>query len=200
LGELFGVIDEPFFLAQFDRFHRSPFETAQANRLWFVEYLLVLAFGKAFLSTGHRKDAPSGSQLATRAMALLPDPAKLNEEPMRSVEVLALVALYLQSIDMRVSAFQYIGQALRTAYVEGIHCQVPDDVINPEFANRCNNAWWVVYVLDQEFTARMGVPPAVSECSVTVALPSERSSSLAAKALTLRIRLSRLTASVSNSK
>ncbi|KAI1503172.1 hypothetical protein F5X99DRAFT_117257 [Biscogniauxia marginata] len=198
LAELFGMVDEAFFLAQFDSFHKSPWETAQAQRLWFIEYLLFLAYGQAFLASGPWFNAPPGSHLAARAIALLPDPAHMHEEPMRSIEVLALVALYLQSIDMRAAAYQYIGQALRLAYIEGIYFQVPDDVINTDFAIRCNTVWWTVYVLDQEFTALMGAPPSVPEGSGTVALPTERSSSLPAKALTLRVRLSRLIASMCN--
>ncbi|KAL7622540.1 hypothetical protein AAE478_008047 [Parahypoxylon ruwenzoriense] len=194
LGELFCVVDEASFMAQFDSFHKNPGDIARTRRLWFVEYLLLLAYGQAFLASGPRVNTPLGSQFATRAMALLPNPAQMNEEPMLAIEVLALVALYLQAVDIRVAAYQYIGQALRFAYVEGLHRQIPDDVVSPEFATRCNNMWWTVYILDQEFTALMGVPPSVPEGSVTVALPIERSSSLPASALTLRIRLSRLIA------
>ena len=200
LGELFGVIDEANFLVQFDRFHANPMETARSQRLWFTEYLLILAYGKAFLASGHWANGLPGTEFAERAMALLPDPALIHDESMLGIEVLALVALYFQSIDMRVAAYQYIGQALRLAYVEGIHRQVSDDVISPDFAKRCNNMWWTVYVLDQEFSALMGVPPAVPEGAVTVSLPSDRSSSLPAKALTLRIRLSRLIAIMCSSK
>ncbi|KAI1452453.1 hypothetical protein F4805DRAFT_447319 [Annulohypoxylon moriforme] len=198
LAELFSIVDEPFFLAQFERFHKNPWETAQTQRLWFIEYLLFLAYGQAFLASGPWFNSPPGSHLAARALSLLPDPAYMHEENVRSIEVLVLVALYLQSIDMRAAAYQYIGQALRLAYIEGIYFQVPDDVIDPEFAMRCNNKWWTIYVLDQEFTALMGAPPSVPEGSGTVSLPIERSSSLPAKALTLRIRLSRLIASMCN--
>ncbi|XDG06182.1 hypothetical protein ABKA04_005797 [Annulohypoxylon sp. FPYF3050] len=198
LAELFGIVDEPFFLEQFESFHESPWETAQTHRLWFIEYLLFLAYGQAFLASGPWFNSPPGSHLAARAISLLPDPAYMYDETMRSIEVLALVALYLQSIDMRGAAYQYIGQALRLAYIEGISYQVPDDVVNPNFAMRCNNMWWTIYVLDQEFTALMGAPPSVPERSGTVSLPIERSSSLPAKALTLRVRLSRLIANMSN--
>ncbi|KAI5920642.1 hypothetical protein F4810DRAFT_681999 [Camillea tinctor] len=198
LAELFSIVDEPFFLEQFEAFHKNPRETAQTHKLWFIEYLLFIAYGQVFLGSGPWISAPPGSNLAARALSLLPDPAHMHEEQMLGIEVLALVALYLQSIDMRASAYQYIGQALRLAYIEGINCQVPDDVVNPEFAMRCNNVWWTVYVLDQEFTALMGAPPSVPESSGTVCLPIERSSSLPAKALTLRVRLSRLIASMCN--
>ncbi|KAL1639382.1 hypothetical protein SLS58_007963 [Diplodia intermedia] len=182
LGELFGIIDEPYFLAQFERFHKAPWETARAHTLWFTEYLLILAYGKAFLApSNHSGTAPPGSEFAARAMALLPDPAQLHDEGMLAIEFLAL-----------------IGQAVRLCYIEGIQRQVPDDVVSPGFASRCNTAWWTVYVLEHELTALMGGPPSIPEDDITTELPFEKSASLPAKALTLRIRLSKLIASMCN--
>lgn len=108
LGELFGIMDEASFMSHFERFHREPWQVATEQRLWFVEYLLILAYGKALLSHPGRSPVP-GSDFAARAMALLPDAATLHEEGMHSIEVLALVALYFQSIDMRVTAYQYVS-------------------------------------------------------------------------------------------
>ena len=93
-----------------------------------------------------------------------------------------------------------IGQALRFCYVEGINRQIPDDVIDPDFATRCNNLWWIVYNLDRDFSALMGAPTSIVVEGMTVDLPIKRSSSLAAKALTLRTRLSRVSSHTSNSK
>lgn len=52
---------------------------------------------------------PSGSAFASRAMALMPDIAELHDEGLLSIEVLSLAALCFRSIDMRVSAFQYVS-------------------------------------------------------------------------------------------
>ncbi|PPJ55688.1 hypothetical protein CBER1_05872 [Cercospora berteroae] len=193
LGELFGIMDEASFMNHFERFHREPWQVATEQRLWFVEYLLILAYGKALLSHPGRSPVP-GSDFAARAMALLPDAATLHEEGMHSIEVLALVALYFQSIDMRVTAYQYIGQALRLCYVEGIHLHIPDDVISPEFSLRCHKVFWVIYVLDRELSSLMGAITPGSEDDVAAFMAPERQKSVLDKALMLRVRLSRLIA------
>ena len=139
LGELFGAVDEVQFHAKLEHFQQQPLETAQAERSWFTTYLLLLAFGKAFLATRRGSTDLPGSQYAARAMSLLPDPAQMHDSSIPSIETLILVALYFQSIDMRSSAYQYIGQALRLCFIEGIHQHIPDDIVNPQFSNRCNS-------------------------------------------------------------
>ncbi|KAF2440812.1 hypothetical protein P171DRAFT_488407 [Karstenula rhodostoma CBS 690.94] len=188
-GELFGIVDEASFFVHFEAFHKDGLRVAQRERLWFCSYLLLMAFGKAFLASSH-------ISFATRAMALLPDPTHMHDAGIPGIELLALVALYFQSIDMRSTCYQYIGQALRLAFLEGIHTHVPDDVVSPAFASRCNMLWWTVYVLDQEMSANNGCPNAIPEGAATLDLPSDRWPTLSAKALTLRIRLSKLTASL----
>lgn len=90
-------------------FPQNPLETAQTQQLWFIEYLLILAFGKAFMSPSNQSaPGPPGSEYAGRAMALLPDAAQLHDEHMVAIEVVSLVALYFHSIDMRMAAYQYV--------------------------------------------------------------------------------------------
>lgn len=109
LGELSQLIHGPTFLSVLEKFNANPAQVAHKQRVWFVEYLLVLAFGEAFLAASGSASAPPGSEYAARAMALLPDYAHLHEEGLVSIEVLTLAALYFHSIDMRVSAFQLVS-------------------------------------------------------------------------------------------
>lgn len=115
LGELFGMVDDVSFSELLHLFHRDQEGTATANRLWFVQYLLVIAFGKAFLehsSAGAVADqGPPGSKYAARAMSLMPDAAQMHDEGLPAIEALTLGALYFQAIDMRVAAYQYVCSA-----------------------------------------------------------------------------------------
>lgn len=111
LGELFSIVDEASFFKVFDEFHKQPLETAQSNLLWFVEYLMILAFGKAFTCYPDRTTAaPFGCNLTARALSLLPDVAFLQDQrpALLAMEVFALIALYFQSVDMRSPAYQYV--------------------------------------------------------------------------------------------
>lgn len=112
LGELFRIIDEPRFLGPFEDFHRQPWQTVQEHKLWFVEYLLILAFGTALTATrgGPAANGPPGCDLAARALSLLPDVAFLQDErpALQAIEILSLAALYVYAIDVRSPAYQYV--------------------------------------------------------------------------------------------
>lgn len=54
-------------------FYKDPPSKAASSRYWYAQYLLVLAFGKAFITSKNSPGAPPGHQYASRAMALLPD-------------------------------------------------------------------------------------------------------------------------------
>lgn len=213
LGEIFNVVDENNFLQVFEEFHGKPLETAQKHRLWFVEYLILIAFGKAFTSYADPTTvAPPGSDLASRALSLLPDVAFLQDErpALLAIEVFALIALYFQSVDMRSPAYQYvcpfqtfsrnvvtdilmqIGQALRLSFHDGLHRRFPEDVIDPGIRSHCSNVWWTIYVLDQALTAGLGCPPTIPLSSITTPLPDSHSYSMSTKALALRSRLSQI--------
>lgn len=112
LGQFAQIIDEPTFLARLEAFDGKALEVAQTQRLWLAEYLLILAFGEAFTAQAGPTLVPPGSNFAERALAVLPDFAQLHEEGLESIEVLALVALYFHSIDMRSSAYQYVSFTL----------------------------------------------------------------------------------------
>lgn len=110
LAELSSLIHEKSFMPEFERFQSNPLDTACNNRLWFIQYLFVIAFGKAFLAQPGPTSAvaPPGSEYAARAMALFPDVSQLHDASLLGIEVLALVALYFQSIDQRTVSFQYV--------------------------------------------------------------------------------------------
>lgn len=194
LGDLFSMVDEESFLQKLRAFHVDPWNMIQQHRLWFVEYLLFLAFGKAFTGGPDGSNAPHGHEFASRAMSLLPGPYEMHQEELLAIEVLALVALYFQAIDMRIIAYQYIGQAVRLCGVEGIHHDVPDELVGRQKSARANVLWWNVYNLDRYFSALMGCSNSISDEQVSAQMPSIRDKSLYATALTLQISLSRLVA------
>ncbi|KAL0939867.1 C6 transcription factor [Colletotrichum truncatum] len=197
LGAVFYLIDEPAFMKHLHEFYEDPSAKASSSRLWYAQYLLILAFGKAFVvSSGSAHTGPAGVQYATRAMALLPDLSGLNPDTISSIQALALAAVYFQCLDMRLAAFQHIGQALRISIVEGIYRHMPEEVVGIEHSRRCNIVFWVVYTLDREFAALMGAPSSIRDEDITVKLPSQVDNSLDALNMTLHVRISRLMARI----
>lgn len=118
LGQNYRFLDENTFVNNIQEFYfGDAVAKASIYRLWFIQFLLVLSFGKAFLPRpGYSKDPP-GSKYFTRAMSLMPDQTSLWKESLLAVEVLALAGLYLYSIDYRISAHVYVGTAFLPASI-----------------------------------------------------------------------------------
>ncbi|KAI1435621.1 fungal-specific transcription factor domain-containing protein [Xylaria sp. CBS 124048] len=196
VGQLYHMFHEKTFLAGLYKYYEAPYtEPAPENRLWYIHFLLIMAFGHALLS-GYIGQRPAGSELASRAIELMPDPFALNKNPVMSAEILCCLALYLQSIDHRNNAFLYIGQAMRMALSQGLHRELVGDTITDEETQRNHAVWWTIYILDRRFSSLMGTPNLVREDEITVPLPDLEQDSHFKKALNLQVVLARLHARV----
>lgn len=111
LGQMYHLFDERTFMQDLHQFYsQGPRrEPLPERRCWYIHYLLVMAFGKALLS-GCVGEQPVGSEFASRAIKLLPDSFGLYQDPILSIEILSCLALYLQSIDHRNSAYLYVRE------------------------------------------------------------------------------------------
>lgn len=121
LDQHYRFFDEESFTQHLHEFYSTnSIQKATENRLWFVHFLLVLAFGHAFLLRTKITRDPPGSKFFVRAMSLLPDHTTLWTDGILAVEMLALAALYLYSIDHREAAHVYVSEYLR--YYQGSNC------------------------------------------------------------------------------
>ncbi|KAH8734461.1 hypothetical protein BGZ61DRAFT_527804 [Ilyonectria robusta] len=196
LGPLANIIDEQSFLRNMKELYQDAPTKAKRCRHWYAQFLLMLAFGKAFLGNGGKSDKPPGYNYAARAMSLLPDLAAIDNDPVVAAQALTLAAIYFQSVDMRVPAFQHIGQALRICVLAGMHRHMREDVVGVELSRRCHIVFWIVYMLDLDWAALIGATSSIRDEDITTKLPSETDDSLNALTMTLHVRLSRLTTRV----
>ncbi|KAF5568274.1 heterokaryon incompatibility het-6 [Fusarium napiforme] len=194
LGPLASLIDEAEFLQHFKELYQDASAKATSCKLWYAQYLLMIAFGKAFLGGKSTDGSPPGYQYAARAMPLMPELAGIALDPVLSAQALTLAAIYFQSIDMRVAAYQHIGQALRICVLSGFHRHMPEEAVGAQHSKRCHIIFWVVYMLDQEFAALIGATSAIRDEDITNKLPSQADSSLSSLSLTLHVQLARLIA------
>lgn len=110
IGQIYHLFDEQTFMQGLHEFFRNGFDVSSPrNRLWYIQFLVIMAFGKAFLAKNRRGTTPPGSDYFLRAMELLPDAHGLYADPILSVEICCSIALYLQSIDHRNSAYIYVS-------------------------------------------------------------------------------------------
>ncbi|CAI6100679.1 unnamed protein product [Clonostachys chloroleuca] len=73
---------------------------------------------------------------------------------------------------------------------------MPTDHVSLAHSNRCNTVFWVAYIIDRDFSTLVGAPSSIRDEDITTKLPSEIDDSMNAAAMTLQIRLSRLTATI----
>lgn len=110
LGQHYRFFEDGTFI---DNLHEFYYNNAQKKaseaRIWFAQFLIVLAFGNAFLSTSRHHQGPPGKKYFVRALALMPEHASLWKDSLVASETLALAAIYFYSIDHRESAGLYVS-------------------------------------------------------------------------------------------
>lgn len=212
LSQNYRFFDEETFVSNLHEFyHGNAAQKAAESRLWFVQFLLVLSFGNAFLSGSRNNRDPPGSKFFLRAMSLMPDHASLWKDSLLAIEVLALAGLYLYSIDHRESAHVYvsiyriclmdskltiyraqIGQAIRIAQLEGLHTQLPEEELDAGIVSRCRNLWWTLYIMDRHFSSSLGLPMTTQDSDITTLIDPPNTCSQRDATVSLEVRLSHL--------
>lgn len=109
---LFYLFDEPDFVSRLHQFYKDPKEYAQTSLVWFVHYLVLMAFGKALDHHAQRdiSNDAAVSELFTRALQLLPDMTYLCDHPVEATELFCSVTLYLYSVNHRQAAAVYVSK------------------------------------------------------------------------------------------
>ncbi|KAF9885860.1 hypothetical protein FE257_012332 [Aspergillus nanangensis] len=198
-GHLYRLFDEDEFVHNLYEFYEDAEAKVRTSRLWYVQFLVILAFGDAFLAPVRKASNTAGwTKYFSRAMSLLPDITGLWQEPILAIELLALIGLYFHSVDMRDTAYCYIGHAMRMALVEGFYRALPVEQLGQKLVDRCSNIWWTVYILDRKFAYLIGSPNSVSDDEMTTVLWDPRTSSKKEAALSLNVKIAQVITPVYN--
>lgn len=106
-GQLYHLFEEDEFMSSLQQFYSGDGQS-MTNSLWYVHFLLILAFGKGFVQPKAQGKKPPGVCYFVKALQLLPDPTALYRDPMLGTEILCCIALYYQCVDYRTSAHNYV--------------------------------------------------------------------------------------------
>ena len=110
-SQMFHLFHEDTFMAKLYDFYANPARTSETADLWYIQLLVILAFGKAFVGekgNKARETRPPGAELFVRAFQLLPDHERLWRDPIISIETLCCISLYLQCLDFRHAAHNFV--------------------------------------------------------------------------------------------
>lgn len=189
LGELYHVFDRDRFMAQVDDFYQSGSHQRPLHSIWHAQLLLVIAFGKLFLQRGASALGPPGATDFLRAIQLQSDDLDVGQDPVTKIEVLCMISLYLNTLDMRASAYYYIGRALRIALSLGMHREQSGiDLDGHEYIRR-RRAWWTIYIIDKMLSVIVGTPTSIRDEDIDISKPEVGDGGTA---LNLHIRLATL--------
>ncbi|KAM6509731.1 hypothetical protein FALCPG4_017379 [Fusarium falciforme] len=169
-----------------------------SNRLEYIQYFVVMALGKALLGRAGSSAQPPGNEYFLQAIKIFPDITGLCQDPILSVEICCGLALYLQSIDHRNSAYLYLGLALRVSLSQGLHRDLTGGYLDPTEETRHRSAWWTLYILDRKFASLMGAPSSINDGDISVLLPEGPQATQKSKVVDMHVKLSRLMAKVIN--
>ncbi|OQU99952.1 Fungal Zn2-Cys6 binuclear cluster domain-containing protein [Cladophialophora immunda] len=197
--QMFRPFDEEDFTRNLYEFHERGLDKVQSSKLWFIEFLLVIALGKAVVIVVKDPTTAPGSIWFQRAMSIMPDFVGLQREPNLAIQVLCLVALYLISVDWKEAAYGYIGQAVRLCLVEGFHRGTPRQIMGDRVASHHRDIWWTVYILDRRLSSMIGVPSSVQDVDITCPLPGLDDHSQRGTVLNINVKISRLMTQIINS-
>ncbi|KZL76341.1 Zn(II)2Cys6 transcription factor [Colletotrichum tofieldiae] len=198
-GQMFHLFEEDEFMGHMQTFYsKSSTDRAEEDSLWYIHFLVVLAFGKSLIQRKNQGKRPAGAEFFVRALQLLPDVTALCKEPILSAEILCSMAWYYQALDFRHAAHNFIGQAKSVAMNYGMHTDMPVMDLGPGLVQRCRKIWWTVYVLDRQMTSLMGLPQSTLDEGVYCQLPSYPGSVHRTTALSMQIKFARIIAEISS--
>ncbi|WZH41477.1 fungal-specific transcription factor domain-containing protein [Fusarium acuminatum] len=172
IGSLYSIFDSEKFLRRLQSFYdgRENGSVPEAN-LWHIQMLMVLAFGKSIQSREHSEMGPSGMSYFTSAVEAMPDIRRLYEDPLLSIEILCLSALFMHATDLLQEAYVTIGQALRMSVTKVLNKQFPEALRSPDTEYQ-RRLWWTVYCIDRKSAAMLGSPSVMRDEDISIPFPA----------------------------
>lgn len=111
-GQVFHLFDETTFMKHFTQFQAGE---PNVDTLWYIHFLVILAFGKVFVTRRNETRKPPGADLFVQAMKMMPDLIYVYLQPVDSLiqcmEIFSCMALYLQCLDYRGPAYDMVSLA-----------------------------------------------------------------------------------------
>ncbi|KAJ5164184.1 uncharacterized protein N7500_006014 [Penicillium coprophilum] len=170
----------------------------QISSPWFTEYLLVMAMAK-LMDVKHPTSQTPGADLFAEALKRLPPMHHMGGEGVVAVEILTLIATYLQWCDRKHDAYLYIGLALRLAIALGCNLREIDQRCLPSQSAHRLRLWWTVYMLDRRLSSGLGLAAGADERQLQTELPRNAMGFQSPIALAINVRIARVTDDIMSS-
>ncbi|CAI7586782.1 unnamed protein product [Penicillium pancosmium] len=165
------------------------------SKLWYIKLVLIFAVGK--LVEGRFDDDPlPGDRYFKYAQALLPNLSELHASKRHGVEVLGLVALYLQNVSRSEEAYLYVNSALRIAIAHGFHVHNRLKEYLQSEKTHLNRLWWTIYMQEKRLAAATGNPSSINRDTIELEMPTSALGFPSSFPICLNIRIAHITGRV----
>ncbi|KAG5360489.1 Proline utilization trans-activator [Yarrowia sp. B02] len=145
---------------------------------WYCQILLISAIGEMYGAPREERqnmadDPPGGENFrnGANALSLLYGKELMGDSCPKLIELLLCYSFYLQVLDFSTSSAVYIGMAMRTAVLCGLHVDASKDSLSREELEHRRRLWWTTYILELYSCSKQGIPPSLNLESVATGLP-----------------------------
>lgn len=164
---MFPIIHLPIFRREVDELYHSV--PRQVSSSWLSLFFAVLATGSLFSlqpPTPNTYNRPS--ELLDSARKVM-DPWS-DEYNLDGTRALFLIALSLNEMNIKTSAWSWTGRAVRAGQALALYTESDSwPVIEGEMRRR---TWWAIYVLDRTMSSELGHPFLIDDTECDVRLPA----------------------------
>lgn len=165
IGHEYYLFDSNKFFKQIDEAYEK---LRDKKPLWLCYFLMTLAVGEQYLNHSPNGEIP-GMGFYMAAMRLYK--SSYEEPTLEFVQMLLLIAFYLQGLNSGNAAFSFYGLASRSALIQGLHRNIPS-ILSSEKEKR-KRLWWTVFVMESMWCSNLGHPIHVEIDDVDVDFPEE---------------------------
>ena len=165
LSHEYYLYDAELFYKQIDEAYEK---LRDKKPLWICYFLMTLAVGEQYLSHSPNGEIP-GMGFYIAAMRLYK--SSYEEPTLEFVQLLLLIAFYLQGLNSANAAFSFYGLAMRSALIQGLHRNIK--YLPPIEREKRKRLWWTVFIMDNIWCSNLGHPIHVHIEDVDVDYPQE---------------------------
>ncbi|KAL3240472.1 Put3p [Nakaseomyces bracarensis] len=150
--------------------------------MWFCKLFLIFAMGEMYLCSDKMiskisvKSIPGFEffSIGSKLFNCLFSGERLECATKEGgIEVLLLYAFYLQVADCTVASYFYIGQAVRSCLILGMHVDAQSDIKSRAELEHQRRLWWTVYMFERMLSSKAGLPLSLSDATIATELPSD---------------------------
>ncbi|KAL5042077.1 hypothetical protein BDW71DRAFT_200866 [Aspergillus fruticulosus] len=195
IGHIQHLFDPRSFFDRLSVIYDSDYSIAWQNDAATAEILMVLAVGKLLRGQIDDNESFPGFSYFAEAMKYTASLCYMHSAGMLGIEVMGLIAFYLQCADRKEDAYIYAGMGLRIAISMGLHRENITSLTRSERVH-CNRLWWTVYMQERRLAAATGNPPGIQDEAIRVGYPDDFPGFTNPAALNVNISIAKATGQI----